>query len=809
MSNPSSTIILYKDTKIIPSRNMVVDSLSDYLATLTKLTINDFQYQRHHLEMDIKIDKTQVWQEFEALNNYNYLSIQNSDSTRVVYYFIMNKTQYANSTINLHLMMDTANTFKWNVDFVPTERTRVIREHKDRIKQTLNGLILDYTLASGLTDEGLFQDVETSLKVRIYDSDNNTIREFDCYGMYDTTNQTISLKNVNREDIDWILAYPNANFDEIIIYDANNGDVDLLGVPKSAFTNYYTHTRAIDYYSEGLECPLYKTELGRLTHKEDMSWNLVYHNDTDQAINCHCIPANDGLQAEVITSQTLTYTDFEDGEYYDIAPFNVNGYIQNIQLTDNDGDVWNVGEGKNIKQIHRSGTTLRIRSATFGTTYSWKTITSLSYSVDKVYYYKTSESSPSAVYRSGIHVLDNKFKRPTGSFDATAGTLQEMESLDDINRVDEELIKIITIPYFPSSYVYNEVNNSITPDSTWTYSTALYKGFRLNNLNTQFTSEIKSSINNPLNVLNLGVLSPSITESRNDYYESKLFHSDYYQPKFVYDSFGFVFALEKINEEYFHPSEYFTFEFIMTSTINSKFMFKFPEYILKMSTEDYDNILPVARNNEAPIYNSAYITYLRTAYRYDLKQYDWRTFNRVQSFVSGTIGNLVSGGSAVAGGGGFAGAFFNTAFGQINNTLAIASASQTDQISMEAKREMLKHQRNSVSGSDDLDLLENYSGNRAKLCLYQVSPRMKSLLADLFYYYGYLTDEIKIPSLTSRLWFNYIQCNLEVNTTGKNIPDELMENIKQRYASGITIFHKVSGIWNLEQDLENWEVSLL
>ena len=111
MSNPSSTIILYKDTKIIPSRNMVVDSLSDYLATLTKLTINDFQYQRHHLEMDIKIDKTQVWQEFEALNNYNYLSIQNSDSTRVVYYFIMNKTQYANSTINLHLMMDTANTF--------------------------------------------------------------------------------------------------------------------------------------------------------------------------------------------------------------------------------------------------------------------------------------------------------------------------------------------------------------------------------------------------------------------------------------------------------------------------------------------------------------------------------------------------------------------------------------------------------------------------------------------------------------------------------------------------------------------------
>ena len=121
----------------------------------------------------------------------------------------------------------------------------------------------------------------------------------------------------------------------------------------------------------------------------------------------------------------------------------------------------------------------------------------------------------------------------------------------------------------------------------------------------------------------------------------------------------------------------------------------------------------------------------------------------------------------------------------------------------------LRNQANSVSGSDDLDLLENYSGNRAKLCLYEVSPRMKSLLADLFYYYGYTTDEIKIPEVNTRYWFNFLSCNLEFTGLDKNISELARDNLIQRYNAGATFLHEHNSEWDFEQIKENWETSLL
>ena len=331
------------------------------------------------------------------------------------------------------------------------------------------------------------------------------------------------------------------------------------------------------------------------------------------------------------------------------------------------------------------------------------------------------------------------------------------------------------------------------------------KLLNLNILDTKFSSTIVSSVDNPLNVFNL-IASPVYTDLRNDIYESKLYHSDYYQPKFVYDSFGFVFALEKIDEDNFAPSSKFTFEFIMTSTINSKFMFKFPEYILSLSTEDYDNILSISRNNEAPIYSSAYTTYLMSAFRYDLKALQLSTTQR----------SLQLGASAINTGMGMVENAFDLnywAMGQKSMGLGSLFAnfvmnSNKEINSFQANIESLKNQAVSVSGSDDLDLLEAYSDNRAKLVEYRISDRAYEMVADLFYYYGYSTNEMKIPSLNTRYWFNYIQCELELKDTGSNISQELIENLKQRFANGITILHHHT-TWNFDLDKENWEVSLL
>ena len=132
MSGTTSTIKLYKDSAITLERSFVVEDIDVYLATLTKITILDFQYLRNDLRLTIKINKDQEYTEALLKYNYNYLEVVQKGVS--YYYFVMKKTQIAQSTIALELLMDTANTFKWNTDFHPTKRTRVIREHKDRIK---------------------------------------------------------------------------------------------------------------------------------------------------------------------------------------------------------------------------------------------------------------------------------------------------------------------------------------------------------------------------------------------------------------------------------------------------------------------------------------------------------------------------------------------------------------------------------------------------------------------------------------------------------------------------------------------------
>ena len=129
----TSTLILYKLCKIREEKLFIVDDISSYLTTLTKETITGFQYQRQGLSLRIKLNKSQSTLDFTEANDYNYASIQN-DTQKVCYYFIKSKKQLADSTIELELAMDTINTFRPSTDFEVSNRTKINRQHKDRIK---------------------------------------------------------------------------------------------------------------------------------------------------------------------------------------------------------------------------------------------------------------------------------------------------------------------------------------------------------------------------------------------------------------------------------------------------------------------------------------------------------------------------------------------------------------------------------------------------------------------------------------------------------------------------------------------------
>ena len=55
-----ATLYLYYNCEIIPEKNFQVDSISDYLATLTKAVVSNFQYQKNQLTLTVKIDSSQT-----------------------------------------------------------------------------------------------------------------------------------------------------------------------------------------------------------------------------------------------------------------------------------------------------------------------------------------------------------------------------------------------------------------------------------------------------------------------------------------------------------------------------------------------------------------------------------------------------------------------------------------------------------------------------------------------------------------------------------------------------------------------------
>lgn len=341
---------------------------------------------------------------------------------------------------------------------------------------------------------------------------------------------------------------------------------------------------------------------------------------------------------------------------------------------------------------------------------------------------------------------------------------------------------------------------------------------------SQFLYQLHFWVDNPFNVLNIHKTysnKPAKGQLRNIEYESKLYHSDYYQPKFVYDSFSFPFSLELVNEEAYYESsapfqllDNFDVTYVVSTNIQSKFAFIFDDYILKKSTQDYDNILTIERNNEKALFNNDYLTYIKSGgYSYDQKKIqDQNITSGITSGITlaAAIGSIIAGASSAGAGGlgvpmliggimGLAGA----GAGIVKN---IFTAQEQD-AALAQKINQLKLQSTTLNGNEDIDILQAISRNRPKIVRYEVSDRMKNAMWDLFHYCGYATNEQKVPHTDTRLYFNFIQADIIYDDY--NFNDDIAEDIKNRWAQGVTFFHKVDGGYDIDQIYENFEVSIL
>lgn len=793
-------LFIYKNCKILKGKNFKVDNIDDYLSTCEHLNQDREyvpiaivgQWMKHQIKGKyiITFDQTilsnfsqkgrgQEFTSFEEDFNYNYLVAQNVDTytgispsqintrkTTRVFYFIVGKRWMSESAIELELEMDVINTLIDN-QFDPNDdksylelspKTTIQREHKNRWTYADKSFSFD-------DYKPLIDRYSEGINVPLYKTDEQALVESVYLGSFYEINLVFYLIYRARQNPE---EHPDTPVDVLLC-------ADETIYAKGGTTGY-----------SGSRDP--KEELGYQN-----AW-VVYGGDGN-------------------VGSKLTFTD-RKGE-------------QTIQLTASNQCVLIYKANIYYLEVYASGNPHIIEHYRPKTFYNFRNVY-----FENVFYVR--KGNVNDVEYDEITISDIGNIPQDTSFAVLTSNVR-IGTIDDIDRTDPKLLKILALPYRP---IYTKWSKVVSSGNTY-WGFDLPKEWGIEDLGTyKLMKRVSSNITKPFSSEFFEIRtsddifydpldkirSQTIIEfgdtsvKRNIKYETKLLHSDYYLSKFVYDSFIYNFKYQDINV----GSSTFKMNFMVSSTMNSKMMFEFNdtqfvgydgEKGLIIDDQDYSNLVYIARNNELPVYNSAFINYIRTGYNYDVKTKNRQLRNDIISGVITTTGAIIS---AVAGGPvGVAGA---VGLGVASATKFYNTISQTAQAeqNIAQKLKSTEMQGLSVIGSDDIDLMSAYAdNNKAKNVRYEVSPKMKKCLYDLFYYCGYIANYQGIPNTKTRTWFNFVQAE-PVYKYEQNFPQELLEELSKRFREGITYLHKVqitennetTNKWDFEQEMENWETNL-
>ena len=655
-----------------------------------------------------------------------------------------------------------------------------------------------------------------------------------------------------------------------MVYDPN-------GAWGSLFYGYYTRyfMRKIDQVEEGLQPPLFKVnEAHTVKSYDNIPWNLAYIADNaydpehpeaftnNNPLKCYLYPS-ESIAIKVVNSSgtELDSGDFEDGKTYFFVPPNVvppnvpesqvsNYYFGLAAATWKGPYTIRVSNGTSerdlaiIDSVWHYGSHYAERYTTLDQIPSWVDIKK----VDKIIYineyrYKdkvnggiiaTKQYSVAAANFS-LKLITSQQRvpyyagtvnpplTPTSSYWSQMRANTEpawlivsgadnynLEPIPESLKTDSRVMKIIQVPYCPL-YNYEENGNHYYDINGWAFDS---QANALKKLDTEANTDSVMELDwNPLELLKLDYIEPEATDSRNDKYESKVYHSEFYTPKLVYDSFGYTYNLENVdtsNVENLDKAK--NVDYKVSNTFSGNFMFD-TNVPLKRSVSDYDNIMIVNRNNELPVYTSAFMNYVRSGYNWDIKNRNVNLAKGIAGTAVSTAGGLLGGLAMGAMGGSSAGpvgAAIGAAVGLAGGLINLAFSQAQADNNIKQKLEETNRQGVSVNSCDDINLLQAYTdGNKAKQVEYQASTRFITIIRDLFYYYGYKEDIREIPNLNSRLWFNYIECEPVFKENQNLVYKNYLDDIRQRFMTGITVYHRVNNTYDWNQEKENWETNLI
>lgn len=628
-----------------------------------------------------------------------------------------------------------------------------------------------------------------------------------------------SVQWISKESARLVLSLDTLNtFNDLIVF---TNKTKITRQHKDRFYQEYYNTqtpqlatRKIDRVSEVSGLTKYRSNTDSVNASNDLKWYLIYANENEQEnspVNCYLMANQQTSWEGSNTGYNYAYIN-SLGDYGDTILFKS---ARTITITKPNGTAETLLSNRSTCYY----ITIQSGDATYSQMYARDA------SGRRVYdqpFVRISFASPTdaTVFPANSLPLDsmNAQNLYDVGFNGIASVRFNVDgsyvvpSISKLDRTSTKLIKIIECPYCPVNISYNSSTNKYTIPTNFSMDKFYaYEGatpiqlLQLENV----TIELQYNLNS-YQLGDFTCIIPLATNrkfTRKDTkYESKLYHSDFHNLIFNYDSFTKEIPLENI-EPSSRTNPYFSIKYKQANTITSNLGFKFEiKNASRKLNDKFEEYLVCKRNNEYPIFNSSYLNYLRNGYNYDIKA-------RGLQAAQGAIGTAISLGAGIASliAGGATGGV-SAALGVSLITSAITSITTSvfsgiqNEANIEQKLNEAKNTTSSVNSSDDLNLLNWYSDNLLWVTTYDISEQQKSNIFDLFYKTGYACNEAGIPNTHTRYRFNFVQCYADFTTKANPVWQAYINDVKRRFEIGVTYFHTYS---DFDQQYENWEKWLL
>lgn len=210
------------------------------------------------------------------------------------------------------------------------------------------------------------------------------------------------------------------------------------------------------------------------------------------------------------------------------------------------------------------------------------------------------------------------------------------------------------------------------------------------------------------------------------------------------------------------------------------------------------------KDQQLPLTSDAYQNYimnnstqLKTSQGVNVVQ---TVMNTAKGVASGALSGSMLGGKI----GGTYGAIIGGALGGVT-PLFNGYVSHLNQLAKQTDLQEIPESIRSMGNNVAFDVIDG--NNQVLHYSMSVDERTRKVLADFWHLYGYVCNQVKIPDLRSRYYYNFIKTN-GCNITGQ-IDYQDLTRMKEIFDNGVTIWHNREGVEPLNYYYDNVEVKFI